>query len=274
MTVIGRSMPRLEDSPLLTGEGRFVADLSLPRQLHMRVVRSAHAHGWICTIDATAALALPGVAAIWTFRDVSDVPPIDLRDGHVAHLAPYLQPALACDRVRYVGEPVAAVFAEDAYRAEDAADLVAVEIEELPTVLAAEAAPASFDADHSTEAEIIRKGYGDVEAGFLGAHDIVELELQVGRHSGVPIETRGALAHYDPVADRLELHGAAKVPHRTRDLLARALRRSPSSVHLHKAMSAAASAFAASFIPRTCSSRSPQCGWAGRSSGSRTGAST
>src|SRR5438552_11150013 len=126
MTAIGRSVLRLEDRPLLTGRGCFVADLTFPHQLHMRVVRSGHAHGRIRAIDTTAALVVPGVAAVWTCRDISDLPPIDLREGSVAHLRPYLQPVLARERVRYVGEPVAAVFAENAYVAEDAAELVAV----------------------------------------------------------------------------------------------------------------------------------------------------
>src|SRR5215467_9452312 len=226
MTSIGQSVLRLEDPPLLTGRGRFVADLSFPHQLHMRVVRACHAHARILVIDTSKARAAPGVAAVWTARDISDLPVIELREGDAPHLAPYLQPVLAHERVRYVGEPVAAVFADNSYLAEDAADHVAVEVEELPPVLTADAAAA--------EVEVIRKGYGDVEAGFRAAHAIVELDLAVGRHSGVPLETRGALARYDPITDRLELHGAAKVPHRTRDLLARLLGRAPSSVHLYE----------------------------------------
>jgi len=227
MTAIGRSVLRLEDPPLLAGQGQFIADLTFQHQLHMRVVRSGHAHGAIRAIDTAAALATPGVVAVWTSGEVNDFPPIGLREGDVPHLAPYLQPVLARGRVRYVGEPVAAVFAEDAYLAEDAADSVVVEIEDLPPVLAA-------DDPISTEAEVIRKGYGDVDANFRAADAIVELDLAVGRHSGVPLETRGALARYDRTIDVLELYGAAKVPHRTRDLLARTLGRSPSSVHLHE----------------------------------------
>jgi CO/xanthine dehydrogenase Mo-binding subunit len=234
MTAIGRSVPRLEDPPLLTGRGRFVADLAFPHQLHMRVVRSGHAHGRIVAIDTAEAMAAPGVVALWTCRDIAEVPSIDLREGHVPHLAPYLQPVLARERVRYVGEPVAVVFAEDAYLAEDAADLVAVEVEELPALLAAEEPPGEFEAGCLTEPDIIRKGYGDIEAAFSAAHAIIELDLAVGRHSGVPLETRGAIARYDPGTDVLELYGAAKVPHRTRDLLARMLGRSPSSVQLYE----------------------------------------
>ena len=238
--VVGRSVLRLEDPPLLTGEGRFVGDLSFPDQLHMRVVRSAYAHGSIVSIDIAAALAAPGVVAVWTSRDIADLPPIGLREGlgtrqaDLARLLPYLQPVLALERVRYIGEPVAAVFAEDAYLAEDAADLVDVQVEELPVLLAAEDPPGEFAPGHGSEADIIRKGYGDLEAAFAEAHRTVELDLAVGRHSGSPLETRGAIGHYDPTRDVVELYGAAKVPHATRDGLARVLRRDPNSVHLHE----------------------------------------
>jgi carbon-monoxide dehydrogenase large subunit len=239
-TVVGRSVLRLEDPPLLTGEGRFVGDLSLPHLLHMRVVRSAYAHGRIIAIDTAAAAATPGVVAVWTSRDISDLPPIGLREGigtpaaDLARLTPYLQPVLARERVRYVGEPVAAVFAEDPYLAEDAADLVEVPVEEMPVLLAATDPPADFVPGYDTEADIIRKGYGDLEAAFAGAHQVIELHLAVGRHSGSPLETRGALARHDAARDVVELHGAAKVPHATRDGLARVLGRGPASVHLHE----------------------------------------
>jgi CO/xanthine dehydrogenase Mo-binding subunit len=232
--VIGQSVRRLEDPPLLTGEGRFVADLSFARQLQMRVVRSGHAHARIVSIDTSKAAAASGVVAVWCFADLPELPPIGLREGHIPHLEPYLQPVLARDRVHYVGEPVAVVFAEDAYLAEDAADLVGVEIEELPALLAAEDPPAEFAPGRSTEPDIIRKAYGDLAAGFRAAHAVIELDLSVGRHSGVPLETRGAIARHDPVGDVVELYGAAKVPHRSRDLLARMLGRSTGSVHLYE----------------------------------------
>ena len=234
MGVIGRSVPRLEDRPLVTGRGRFAADMSFAHQLHMRVVRSAHAHGRIVSIDRAAALALPGVVAVWTFDDVADVPPIDFRLTRIEGLEPYRQHVLATLRVRYVGEPVAAVFAEDPYIAEDAADLVTVEVEDLPVLLAADAPTGEFEPGRSTEPTLIRKEYGDVDAAFRAAHAIVELDLAVGRHSGVPLETRGAIGRYDAARDVLEMHGAAKVPHWNRDQIARMLGREPSSVHLYE----------------------------------------
>jgi aerobic carbon-monoxide dehydrogenase large subunit len=234
MGFVGRSVPRLEDRPLVTGRGAYAADISFPHQLHMRVVRSAVAHGRIISVEASAALALPGVIAVWTAPDVADVPPIDFRLSGIEGLLAYRQPILARDRVRYVGEPVAAVFAADAYVAEDAADLVALKIDELPPLLAADGPPGEFEPGQSTEAAIVEKHYGDVEQAFREAHAVVELALDIGRHSGVPIETRGAIAVYDASGDILEMHGAAKVPHWNRDNIARMLGRAPSSVHLHE----------------------------------------
>src|SRR5262249_58918847 len=117
------------------------------RQLHMRVVRSAIAHGRIVRIDATPALRLQGVVAVWTSADIPEVPPVDFRDASRAgeEIKPYRQPVLAQGRVRYVGDPVAAVFAYDPYVAEDAGDLVEVEIESLPALLSASDPPGAFD---------------------------------------------------------------------------------------------------------------------------------
>jgi carbon-monoxide dehydrogenase large subunit/6-hydroxypseudooxynicotine dehydrogenase subunit gamma len=230
--LIGRSLPRLEDPPLVTGSGRFAGDISFPHQLHLRLVRSPYAHAELRRVEAAAALAMPGVVAVWTGADLADLPPIDFRDPAGEALRPYRQPLLAQGRLRYVGEPVAAVFAHDPYLAEDAADLVSVEADELPPLLDAAAAPGSFAPGLSTEATVLHGGYGDIDAAFAAACAIVALDLEIGRHSGVPLETRGALAHHDRSRDILELYGAAKVPHRNRDSLARFLGRSAAAVVL------------------------------------------
>ncbi len=232
MKAIGQSLPRLEDPPLISGRGRFAADVSFPHQLHMRVVRSPLARARLRGVDVAAALALPGVYAILTAADIPDVAPIDFREGKIEALEPYRQPVLAQDYVRYVGEPVAAVFAIDAYVAEDAADLVLLALEELPPIVSTDDAPGDFAPGLSTEAALVRQGFGDVDAAFRSAHAIVELDLSIGRHSGVPLETRGAIGRYDAARDVLELHGVAKVPHKNRESLARMLGRSTAGVHL------------------------------------------
>jgi len=229
---VGRSVTRIEDAPLVRGEGLFAADVNFTRQLHMRVVRAEFAHARILSVSTEAARAMPGVVAVWTAEDVADIPLIPFRATKVRGLEPYCQPVLARDRMRYVGEPVAVVFADDAYRAEDAAEMVVVEAEELAVLLDATAAPGEFAPGLHTEPTIVRKEYGEVEAAFRSAHAVVELELSVGRHSGVPLETRGAIARYDAARDVLELHGTAKKQHWNRDEIARLLGRPPQGVHL------------------------------------------
>lgn len=233
-SVIGRSVTRLEDGPLVRGDGSFAADINFAYQIHMRVVRSQIAHGRIIKIDIDEALAQPGVIAVWTHADVAEVPPIPFRATTLKGLEPYCQHILARDRVRYVGEPIAVIFATDPYLAEDASDLVWPEIEPLPVLLDAFEEPGEFAPGLSTEPAVIRKGYGDVDAAFAGAHAIVELDLAIGRHSGVPLECRGAVARYDAGRDVLEMHGAAKKSHWNRDEMAKMLGRSPSGFHLYE----------------------------------------
>jgi carbon-monoxide dehydrogenase large subunit/6-hydroxypseudooxynicotine dehydrogenase subunit gamma len=232
--VIGTPARRKEDLPLVTGRACFVADISFPRQLAMRVVRAQHAHGRIRGIDTERALRMPGVVAIWTARDLGGIGPIPLRETRIGGLMPYRQPVLADAYVRYVGEPVAVVFARDPYLAEDAAAHVEVDVETLPPILDPLADPGPFDDQRSTEPVVLRKGRGDVDAAMARAAHIVELELSIGRHTAVPMETRGAVARYDAARDHLELHGAAKKPHWNRDQLAEMLDRPPSSIDLYE----------------------------------------
>src|SRR5438045_6583666 len=96
---IGQSVERLEDPPLVTGRGRFAGDINFARQLHMRVVRSNHAHANIVSIDAAAARELPGVVAVWTAADITDVPPIDFREGPTQTLAPDRPLVLAVESI-------------------------------------------------------------------------------------------------------------------------------------------------------------------------------
>jgi CO/xanthine dehydrogenase Mo-binding subunit len=230
--VIGERLARIEDPPLLTGRGQFAADINFAGQLHMKIVRSVFAHGRIRDVDTAEAKRMPGVVAVWTAADIAELGPIDFRDDSVAKLVPYRQYVLARERVRYVGDPVAVVFTEDARQAEDAAERVIVDIEDLPPLLDASATPGEFEPGRSTEPMVIAAGYGDVEAAFASAHVVVEVDVAIGRHSGVPLETRGAIGRHDTGRDLLELHGAAKVPHRNREALARLLDRPLASIHL------------------------------------------
>jgi carbon-monoxide dehydrogenase large subunit len=230
--VIGASVTRLEDAPLVRGAGRFAADVSFPNQLYMRVVRSPLAHGRITSIDVAGALSSPGVVAAWTIADIADLPPIDFRDDRVEELVAFRQPLMARGRVRYVGEPIAVIFAESSYQAEDAAEHVVADLEELPPVMSTDAEPGEFEAGLTTQPMIIEKSYGDIEQAFRSAHAVVAVDVSIGRHTGMPLETRGAIARYDAARDALELHGAAKVPHRNQEQIAKILSRPLSSTHL------------------------------------------
>ena len=123
MKYIGRSLKRIEDRPLLLGTGTFAADCNWPGQVHMRVVRSPVAFGKILGVDTTEAIRVEGVVAVWTIQDVDDLPPIDFRQMRAEGLVPYRQWILARDYVRYVGEPVAVVFAKRFGAADSAAEV-------------------------------------------------------------------------------------------------------------------------------------------------------
>lgn len=222
--LIGRSVLRIEDRPLLTGTGCFVADKNIDGQIYMRVVRSPVAFGRIEEIDVDAAREMEGVIAVWTSEDITDVPQIDFRMTKIQGLGPYRQWCLAKDYVRYVGEPLAVVFAIDPYLAEDAAEMIFAEIDELDAHLDASADPVPFMPETQPELDnepaVVRKEVGDLEAAFAAAAHVVELDVAVGRHTGVPLETRGALAVMDPDTGGITMYGAAKVPHYNRGAIA------------------------------------------------------
>lgn len=241
--MIGDRALRIEDPVLLRGTGRFAADTLRTGELHMRVVRSPVAHGRIVHIDTAAARRSEGVAAVWTHRDIADLPAIGFRLTPREDLLPYRQPVLARRIVRYVGEPVAVVFATSAYAAEDAAELVGVDIEQLPAHLDGDLDPVPWlDAEQATwaaglgrdlpdqasEATTFTEEYGRAEEVFArsaaklrkGTHRIIEMDARIGRHTGVPMECRGLLAFYDETEQQLVVDGAAKVPFWNREAIA------------------------------------------------------
>ena len=206
---IGASVLRHEDPPLLTGSARYIADVRLPGQLAMVVVRSPVAHGTLRAVDTSGAVALPGVEAAFTAKDLVDslgcMPHIPPRVSFDETVLPYLQPLLAVDRVRYTGEPLAVVLAEDRYLAEDAAELVFADIDQHPAVV--DAGPQAEQGAQLFEignlVTTLHAGFGDAERAFRNAEQVIEVELSVGRHSGVPMETRGLAVEFDPGTGRL-----------------------------------------------------------------------
>jgi carbon-monoxide dehydrogenase large subunit/6-hydroxypseudooxynicotine dehydrogenase subunit gamma len=214
MTAIGARLPRAEDPRLLRGRGRFGDDFSAPGQLWARVVRSPAAHGEVRELDVAAARAAPGVVAVVTAADLPRNPVIPVRLAIAgADLSRFLQPVLARGTVRYVGEPLAVVIGDDPYTCEDAAELVEVDIAARPAVLDARQDPLRVAAE-------LTRGYGDPDAAFAGAAHVVEIELAIGRHSGVPLEPRCLLAVPGREPGELAIFGMTKVPVWNRDLLA------------------------------------------------------
>ena len=216
---IGASILRHEDPPLLTGQARYVADVGLPRQLSMVVVRSPVASGTLRGVDTSEAITLPGVEAVLTAEDLiaslGHMPHIPPRVSFDETVLPYLQPLLAFDRVRYTGEPLAVVVAGNRYLAEDAAELVLADIDQRDAVI--EAGYSAENGEQLFESgnliTTLHAGFGDVTSAFRDADKVIEVELRIGRHSGVPMETRGLAVEFHPGSGRITVYGATKVPH-------------------------------------------------------------
>jgi carbon-monoxide dehydrogenase large subunit len=222
---IGRPLERFEDARFLRGEGCFVDDMQLPGMCHAVVVRSAVAHGRLLGIDKSAALDVPGVLAVLTHADMAAwCAEIPVRVGPVAGLERFLQWPIAVDTVRYVGEPVAVVIAEDRYVAEDGADLVHADIEALDAVVGMDDALYGEVFVHAHRGTNVAAHYeasrGDADAAFAQAEYVRKESFYCHRHSSVPLETRGLLARWDGANERLSVWGATKVPFYNRRLLA------------------------------------------------------
>lgn len=227
MRSFGRSIPRREDHRFLVGAGRYVADLHREGTLHAAFVRSDVAAGRIVAVDPAAAIEAPGVVAVFTGAeldaDLGPLPQLTTPQQRFAEAfaLDWMPPEVAClavDEVRYVGEPVAVVIAEDRYLAEDAADLVAVDLEPLAPVMSvgdACAAAARPVRPCSPDNVALRLSFAKGAPPTLDdGHVVIERTFTVGRHSGVPIECRGVLA--EPVDGGVEVWTSSQVPYLVR----------------------------------------------------------
>lgn len=223
---VGARIRRKEDVRLLTGRGRYVADILLPGACHVAVFRSPHAHAQVVRLDVSRARQLPGVFKTVTYRDLDPPKRIPTRIGPAASTdAAGLQPLLASDVVRYVGEPMALVVATDRYVAEDALDLIEAEFETLPAVTDAWKAqdPTAPRLHPTVEANVLhrfRSRKGDGRLAIERSPRRLRERLTVHRHTGVPLETRGFAAAYDAGTSVLTLWGPTKAPHFMRVALA------------------------------------------------------
>ena len=241
---VGQGVSRFEDPRLVRGGGRYVDDIKLPGMAHAVVLRSPHAHAKIRSIDVSAAKCAPGVLAVLTAADVKEAGYSDLpvpgglkrRDGSPMYKPRY--PILAEDRVRWVGDYVAFVVADTVAQAQDAAELVGVEYEELPAVTStAEApkagAPRVWDdcPDNICFVELI----GDrdaVETAFSNAAHIVRHRFVINRVTAATMEPRGAVGDYNAADGRYTIYTPMQRPHPTRTELAKVLKVSESKIRI------------------------------------------
>ena len=223
---VGRAAQRVEDLALLTGRGQYGDDVGVkPGTLHAVVVRSPYAHASLGRVDVSAAEQAPGVRAVLTGQDIKAWS----RPFVVGVKAPMEMWALAVDKVRFVGEPVALVVAESRYLAEDAADLVVAEYTPLPAVTTIE------QAIHD-DAEVLHEGvgsnivsdrtfrYGDPEAAFAAAPHVIELTAEYPRNSCTPIENSVVVAEYLSDDDGYDVSSNFMGPFSLHTVMAMALR--------------------------------------------------
>lgn len=228
MSWVGSRVTRVEDPALLKGEGRFVDDIHLPGMLQAAVVRSPFAHARIAGIDASAALAIPGVHAVVTHADLPEAfrQPLPLLVPNPAIRYPVMQHVLAKDAVHFVGETVALVLADDRYIAEDGVDLVVVDYEPLPAASDfRKAATAGAPAAHAGRADNIAAefavGYGEADQAFARAAHVFKEELFQHRGAAHPMECRAMLAHQDTLTGTLTIWANTQAPHQLRDVYCR-----------------------------------------------------
>jgi carbon-monoxide dehydrogenase large subunit len=220
----GQAVQRIEDPALLAGAGRFTDDVRVDGETHLAFLRSPYAHARIVSLDADAARATPGVLAVYTGAElaaagVKPIPSIDVfRRADGKPLVTPARRALAHERVRFVGEAVAAVVAETREAARDACEAIAVDFEELPAVVDALAATAPGataidpDAPDNIAAEMRHGDAAATAAAFAGAAHVVSLDLVNQRVAPSSIEPRSVLAESDPASGRLTMRLSSQMP--------------------------------------------------------------
>ena len=257
---IGQALPRMEDGRFLSGRSCFVDDLQFPEMLHAVVVRSQQANAVLKHIDCDAVKGMPGVRAVFTFSDIAKYHAlIPIRLGPLPGFERYLQPPMACERVRYVGEPVALVVADNRYLAEDAAEALPVEYEALPPVLNAEEGMKDASLVHPEVGTNVGTRYtsqlGNAAEAFSKAKFAKKARFRCHRHSAIPMETRGLVVV--PEGEKLALWGATKSTSRIAVPWRRCSASRSTASRCLRSMSAVPSACGASSIPKISSFRSP-----------------
>ena len=223
-TFIGAPMERREDLRFLRGRGEYVDDVAMPGLLYAVILRSSVAHGRLVSIDASAALKVPGVHSVITGADMPGGPPIiPMRLQPLPEFKPFEQPVIAHEKVRYVGEPIAVLLATSAAIGEDALEAIAVEIEDLPPVAdwqtAAKNQSVLFEKPGTNRSLVFQARKGEADAAFANAPYVRREYFRTGRHYGLTMEPRGVMATWDDATAKLTIYGAAKVPFFNRRIL-------------------------------------------------------
>jgi carbon-monoxide dehydrogenase large subunit len=224
MKYVGQRLKRTEDPRLIQGLAHYVDDIRLPDTLHVAFVRSIYAHARINGVDAGEALKASGVVAVYTGGDMAaKIGPVPCA-GNLPDLKVPDHRVLATDRVYFVGHPIAAVVATDPYAARDAADLVVVDYDELPTVVNAEEAAQGGAVIHETFGDNIAykltAGEGDIEAALAASDKVIRQRIVNQRLAPVAMEPRGVLARYLPGEQELTLWSSTQIPHLMRTQVA------------------------------------------------------
>lgn len=243
--LVGAPISRVEDRKFLTGKANYVGDVRLSGMLHAVFVRSPLAHARVVKIETAGALAQPGVVAVFTGADLEGhVGPLlggageaEAAEGWGANRSGVIWRALAMETVNYVGEPVAVIVARDPYSAEDAAELVSVELDPLPAVVDPEAAAKAgshkvHDYLESNVASHTSFAAGDVQKAFKRADEVVKVKLVNQRLSPTPMEPRGVVAQFDEGTGQLTVFLSTQDPHGARDELAEILSMEPEKVRV------------------------------------------
>lgn len=221
---VGQRVKRTEDPRLIKGLAHYVDDIRLPDTLHVSFVRSIYAHARINSIDTTEVLKAPGVVAVYTGKDIAQkIGPVPCASALPGLKVPDYR-VLAQEKVCFVGHPIAAVVATDAYAARDAVDLVMVDYKDLPVVVdveaAAKAGPVIYEEFGDNIAYKLTAGEGDIEAALSSADRVLKQRIVHQRLAPIAMEGRGVLARYFPGEAELTVWSSTQIPHLLRTQLA------------------------------------------------------
>src|SRR5579875_166600 len=235
MKLVGQSVKRIEDPRLLAGAGNYIDDIVLPKLVHAEFVRSTYAHAKIMNIDDSELRGRKGFIALFTAKDFEGmVDPLPIPEEHHAPIPPIWP--LAKEKVRWVGEPIAIIVADERYAAEDLESLVKVEYDPLTAVVDPERSMEAYAPKlyEDWEDNVLKRSEikgGDVREAFDQADIVIKERISTHRHTAAPIENRGVIARYDALSEKLNVWSQVQFPHVGRTLFAKIFKVSEDKIH-------------------------------------------